>query len=132
MGVGSMGKDETVRDILKRRKVRSEEVPGLCVPISPHLVPHLTPDSFLNDIERVTSPTYAPSDGNFPSFYPHTHTHTHTPLAHRRHTKSAPENDRRVGVPVSDGSARGEVERDGLAHRGCGRPSGYHTVLPCI
>ncbi|OCH88372.1 G-alpha-domain-containing protein [Obba rivulosa] len=41
--------DETVRRVLRRRKIRLEEWPGLQV-------------SYLNDLERVTAPKYMPSD----------------------------------------------------------------------
>ena len=59
--------DPTVRDILRRRKIRPEEFPGLCanccfsVIATQNKKKHFY--SFLNDLERVTNLRYMPSDG---------------------------------------------------------------------
>lgn len=58
--------DRTVKDILKKRKIRLEESPGLyvCAPSFRPSHPHLA-YSYLDDLERVTSLSYLPSDGGY-------------------------------------------------------------------
>lgn len=54
--------DPTIREILRRKKIRLEETPGLYVFVLLFNL-FLTHHSFLNDLERVTSLKYMPSDG---------------------------------------------------------------------
>jgi guanine nucleotide-binding protein subunit alpha len=62
----SLLQNPTVKHILKRRKVRLEELPGLyvffriCGPCCFNLM-----ISYLNDLERLTSLRYLPNDGMF-------------------------------------------------------------------
>lgn len=59
--------DRTVREILKRRKIRLEESPGLyafTVVVSLQNNSLFFANSYLDDLERVTSLRYLPSDGD--------------------------------------------------------------------
>jgi guanine nucleotide-binding protein alpha-1 subunit len=63
--------DPLVRDILRRRKIRLEEFPGLWVIAGLLcLTTHQPYHSFLNDLERVTSLRYMPNDGRIYSLSP--------------------------------------------------------------
>jgi guanine nucleotide-binding protein alpha-1 subunit len=62
----SLLQNPTVNKILKRRKVRLEELPGLYVLLhSRHCVVLIDAFSYLNDLERLTSLRYMPNDGTF-------------------------------------------------------------------
>jgi len=59
----SLWNDRAVREILKRKKVRLEEFPGLYVNLRISRQKSHVFLSYLNDLERVTSLEYMPSDG---------------------------------------------------------------------
>ena len=72
----ALWEDNVVQEMLRRKKVRMEEEPGLCVLSSPPSPPRGTRSrtrieltflkqinsSFLNDIERIATRDYEPSD----------------------------------------------------------------------
>lgn len=58
----ALWEDQMVREVLKRRKIRVEEGPGLLVHYTPSFL-LITPfNSFLDDLERITAITYCPTD----------------------------------------------------------------------
>ncbi|THH05648.1 hypothetical protein EW146_g9848 [Bondarzewia mesenterica] len=90
---------QRVKEVLAFKRVRLEEESGF----------------FLNDLERLTSDDYMPTDGQSPPSQP-------------RRAAGETQDDRRLGVQVRDGS--GPVERHGMAARGCRRFEVPSASLP--
>ena len=60
----ALWEDPVVKSVLKRRGIRLQDMPGLCVsPRCPPSSPHAHARSFLNDAARIATMNYEPTDG---------------------------------------------------------------------